>query len=161
MVFKSPSSPNKTSDSNSPFPKTISKLECNKKERLNEGRSIPVVCDPEQVRKKPDCRRLRENPSLVDRNREEKNKFCLDEIKRGYKLNSDTTAHDGDGSSQRDSNASENKKPKAIVNSNIQGINNSMMFNSSVTERNPGVHLGFYRDLSSINDSMMKNTDVS
>ncbi|KAI3726754.1 hypothetical protein L1987_66558 [Smallanthus sonchifolius] len=87
----------------------------------------------------------------------------LDVIKRGYKLNSDTTAHDsainGDESTQRDSEAGENKKPKAIVNSNIQGINNSVMFNSSVTERNPGVHLGFYRDLANINDSIMKNTE--
>lgn len=87
----------------------------------------------------------------------------LDSIKRGYKLTTDGSAHDaainGDRSSKRDSKAGENQETKAIVNSNIQGINNSMMFNSSVNERNPGVHLGFCRNLANINDSKMRNTE--
>nr|XP_043616309.1 vegetative cell wall protein gp1-like [Erigeron canadensis] len=48
---------------------------------------------------------------------------------------------------------------KAILNSNAQGVNNSMMFNSSATERNPGVHLRISRDLPNINDSDMSDTD--
>ncbi|KAL4584307.1 hypothetical protein LXL04_008903 [Taraxacum kok-saghyz] len=83
------------------------------------------------------------------------------DIHRGYKLDA---IINGEGSSngkksQRDSKASEDQESKAIVNSNIQGVNNSIMFNSSVTERNPGVHLSFSRTLANT-DSMMENTEA-
>ncbi|KAD4888804.1 hypothetical protein E3N88_20877 [Mikania micrantha] len=82
----------------------------------------------------------------------------LDEIKRGYKHTTDSTDHDT--AINGDSKASENEYPKAVVNSNITGINNSMMFSSSVTERNPGVHLGLHHhNPANINDSMMKNKE--
>uniref|UniRef100_A0A5B6YYC5 Uncharacterized protein n=1 Tax=Davidia involucrata TaxID=16924 RepID=A0A5B6YYC5_DAVIN len=71
-------------------------------------------------------------------------------IQREYKSNPDESLEattDGEGSS-RDSNTinDEDQATKAYVNSNIQGINNSLVFNSSVTERNPGVHLVFSRN---------------
>ncbi|KAI3521973.1 hypothetical protein L1887_11450 [Cichorium endivia] len=81
-------------------------------------------------------------------------------IQRSYKLDS---AINGEGTSngeksQKDSRSSEDQETKAIVNSNIQGINNSIMFNSSVTERNPGVHLAFSRTLANM-DSKIENTE--
>lgn len=57
-----------------------------------------------------------------------------------YKVNpdeiADTTSTDGEESSKE--NEMEND---SYINCNIQGINNSMLFNCSITERNPGVHL--------------------
>ncbi|KAJ0536149.1 hypothetical protein HanIR_Chr09g0438401 [Helianthus annuus] len=83
--------------------------------------------------------------------------LSLDEIKGGHKLTTDQdTTINEDESSQKDS---ENEEPDAIVNSNTQGINNSMMFESFVTERNPGVHLGFYSNLANVDDLVVKNTE--
>ncbi|KAL7605066.1 hypothetical protein Lser_V15G18705 [Lactuca serriola] len=82
-----------------------------------------------------------------------KKKGAID-IQRGYKLDDIINGEGGSkgNKSPRESKASEDEEMKAIVNSNIQGINNSIMFNSSVTERNPGVHLAFSRT-SAKNDS--------
>lgn len=75
-------------------------------------------------------------------------------IHRGYKLKSDEipeTTTDGEGNSKarspRDHTTKNNQATMAYANSNIQGINNSIMFNSSVNERNPGVHLVFSHNL--------------
>lgn len=82
------------------------------------------------------------------------------DIQRGYRSADDNgEGSSNDKKSRRDTKSSENQEPTAIVNSNIQGINNSMMFNSSVTERNPGVHLGFSRNLANTNDSKMENRE--
>lgn len=68
-------------------------------------------------------------------------------IRRGYKVNPDETVEtstDGDGSFKvrsEDIKDTEDQAPEAFVNSNIQGINNSIMSNGAITERNPGVHL--------------------
>lgn len=68
-------------------------------------------------------------------------------IRRGYKVNPDEgveTSTDGEGSFKvrsDDTKETEDQAPEAFINSNIQGINNSIMFNGSITERNPGVHL--------------------
>ncbi|KAK9270115.1 hypothetical protein L1049_025689 [Liquidambar formosana] len=69
-------------------------------------------------------------------------------IRRGYKINPDESAEattDGEGSSKgrssKNSMTKENLATKAYVNSNTQSINNSILFNGSVTERNPGVQL--------------------
>ncbi|XP_021745355.1 uncharacterized protein LOC110711283 [Chenopodium quinoa] len=73
-------------------------------------------------------------------------------IHRGYKLNSDRTAETtkGEGSSRKrksgDTNLQEDLATKSYVNNNAQGINNSLVYNSSVTERNPGVHVVFTRN---------------
>ncbi|CAH1422261.1 unnamed protein product [Lactuca virosa] len=80
------------------------------------------------------------------------------DIQRGYKLDA---IINGEGSSKgkksaRESKASEDEEMKAIVNSNIQGINNSIMFNSYVTERNPGVHLAFSRTLAKTDSNIEK-----
>ncbi|OMO87594.1 hypothetical protein CCACVL1_08927 [Corchorus capsularis] len=71
-------------------------------------------------------------------------------IHRGYKINPDDspdTTTDGEGSSRgrkpKDSMTKEKPAPRAYVNSNIQSVNNSVVFESSVNERNPGVHLEF------------------
>lgn len=69
-------------------------------------------------------------------------------IHRGYKLNPDESTGattDGEGSSKdkrsEDPTTKENPPSRAFVNSNVQSVNNSILFNSSVTERNPGVQL--------------------
>ncbi|KAF2309991.1 hypothetical protein GH714_006095 [Hevea brasiliensis] len=67
-------------------------------------------------------------------------------IHRGYKLNPDEGAGattDGEGSTyERSTNPTrEDRARMAFVNSNTQGINDSMLFESSVNERNPGVQL--------------------
>ncbi|XP_021283920.1 proteoglycan 4 [Herrania umbratica] len=75
-------------------------------------------------------------------------------IHRGYKINPDdspdATTTDGEGSSRgrkpKDSMTRQNPAPRAYVNSNTQSINNSVVFESSVNERNPGVHLEFLQN---------------
>ncbi|KAG2711130.1 hypothetical protein I3843_04G057000 [Carya illinoinensis] len=69
-------------------------------------------------------------------------------IHRGYKLNPDESTEattDGEGSStdkrSRDPTPKENPPSRAYVNSNIQSVNNSILFDTSVTENNPGVRL--------------------
>ncbi|XP_027149649.1 mucin-2-like [Coffea eugenioides] len=68
-------------------------------------------------------------------------------IRRGYKIKPDDSTEattDGEESfnGQSDnSNAKEDQASEAYVNSNAQGINNSILFNASITEGNPGVHL--------------------
>lgn len=69
-------------------------------------------------------------------------------IHRAYKSNPDESAEattDAEGSSggrkSEDQKAIRNQEVKACVNCNIQGSNNSILLNSSVTERNPGVNL--------------------
>jgi hypothetical protein len=67
-------------------------------------------------------------------------------IHRGYKLYPDESSEatsDGEGSSKvKKSKDPQNQAPSRVyINSNIQSVNNSILFNSSVTERNPGVNL--------------------
>lgn len=69
-------------------------------------------------------------------------------IHRGYKINPDESAEaasDAEGSSEEkksgDGKAIEDQPTEAYVNNNAQGINNSIVFDSSITERNPGVHM--------------------
>ncbi|KAI3759140.1 hypothetical protein L6452_06715 [Arctium lappa] len=54
---------------------------------------------------------------------------------------------------------SSNEETTAMLNSNVQGVNNSMMFNSSVMERNPGVHVGFSRNLANRKDLEMEKRE--
>lgn len=71
-------------------------------------------------------------------------------IIRQYKANNDEitdTTSDGEESSKEENEENEikddeNEESYGYINCNIQGINNSMVFNCSFTERNPGVHLG-------------------
>ncbi|KAK9002748.1 hypothetical protein V6N11_060329 [Hibiscus sabdariffa] len=60
------------------------------------------------------------------------------------------SSSDGEESSRgrkpMDSMVKENAAPKAYVNSNTQSINNSIMLESSLEGRNPGVHLDFFND---------------
>ncbi|GMH04167.1 hypothetical protein Nepgr_006006 [Nepenthes gracilis] len=70
-------------------------------------------------------------------------------IQRGYKINPDEsidTTTDGEGSSRERKSGlnkaeEDSKAMKACINSNVQGINNSLVCNSSVIESNPGVEL--------------------
>nr|GMC47922.1 flocculation protein FLO11 [Ipomoea batatas] len=69
-------------------------------------------------------------------------------IHRSYKSNPDesieatTNAEESSGGRKlEDQKAIRNQEVKACVNCNIQGSNNSILLNSSVTERNPGVNL--------------------
>uniref|UniRef100_A0A6N2KP32 Uncharacterized protein n=1 Tax=Salix viminalis TaxID=40686 RepID=A0A6N2KP32_SALVM len=69
-------------------------------------------------------------------------------IHRGYKINPDESSEattDGEGSSKgrssKDLLTKEDPARKAYINSNTQSVNNSMLFETSVSERNPGVQL--------------------
>ncbi|KAK6131206.1 hypothetical protein DH2020_035050 [Rehmannia glutinosa] len=69
-------------------------------------------------------------------------------IHRGYKIKPDENAEattDGEGSfkgkQSEDAKATEDQPTEAYVNNNAQGINNSIVFNASIAERNPGVHM--------------------
>ncbi|CAI9777841.1 unnamed protein product [Fraxinus pennsylvanica] len=69
-------------------------------------------------------------------------------IRRGYKINPDESpeaATDGNGSwngkKSEDAEGKEDQPTETYVNNNAQGINNSIVFNSSMNERNPGVHI--------------------
>lgn len=72
-------------------------------------------------------------------------------IHRGYKINPDESHTEGEMSSEeqgsQDSKTGEEQESKAYVNSNVQSVNNSIMFNSSITERDPGVQLALTREL--------------
>ncbi|CAI9763730.1 unnamed protein product [Fraxinus pennsylvanica] len=69
-------------------------------------------------------------------------------IHRGYKINPDESPEatiDGEGSwkgkKSEDAEGKEDQPIEAYVNNNTQGINNSIVFESSIAERNPGVHM--------------------
>ncbi|XVF73768.1 hypothetical protein PTKIN_Ptkin13bG0008200 [Pterospermum kingtungense] len=88
-------------------------------------------------------------------------------IHRGYKINPDDSPEattDGEGSSRgrkpKDSMTKEFQAPKAYVNSNTQSINNSIVFESSVNERNPGVHLEFLHNLAESTKSTAKAESI-
>ncbi|XP_022016323.2 sporozoite surface protein 2-like [Helianthus annuus] len=66
-------------------------------------------------------------------------------ILRRYKANpeeSTDTVTDDEEEKENDSKPDENEEKSSYINCNIQGINNSMVFNCSITERSPGVHFG-------------------
>ncbi|KAM3362524.1 mucin-5AC [Capsicum galapagoense] len=69
-------------------------------------------------------------------------------IHRGYKSNPDESADvttDGEEKRSKDAKATEDQTIAAYVNCNVQGSNNSISCNSSITERNPGVHMSIPR----------------
>ncbi|XP_058220806.1 uncharacterized protein LOC131331021 [Rhododendron vialii] len=72
-------------------------------------------------------------------------------IHRGYKINPDESSTDeemiSEGRRSQDSKTGEDEESKAYINSNVQGINNSIMFNCSIKERDPGVQLALTHDL--------------
>jgi hypothetical protein len=75
-------------------------------------------------------------------------------IHRGYKINPDESSEattDGEGSSRgrssKDLLTKEDPARKAYINSNTQSVNNSILFETSVSERSPGVQLSLsYND---------------
>ncbi|KVH98406.1 nascent polypeptide-associated complex subunit alpha, muscle-specific form-like [Cynara cardunculus var. scolymus] len=87
-------------------------------------------------------------------------------IHRKYKVDPDEiadTTTDGEESSnsngkksEKDSESTDKLEKNAYINCNIQGINNSMVFNSSFAERNPGVHLD--RNPENVNKSKRKKS---
>lgn len=69
-------------------------------------------------------------------------------IHRSYKIKPDESSEataDGDGIGQgnksEDEKSMEDQATEAYVNNNAQAINNSIVFNSSITEGSPGVHM--------------------
>ncbi|GMI75943.1 hypothetical protein HRI_001263600 [Hibiscus trionum] len=53
---------------------------------------------------------------------------------------------EGDGKMNNNSNRTSKTKPmNAFMNSNVQGVNNSILYNSSCTHHDPGVHLSLQR----------------
>lgn len=71
-------------------------------------------------------------------------------IHRGYKTDPeesmDPTTDEGEqvatpGEDAALPSTGEDPTPETYINSNVQGINNSVMFEGSMTERNPGVHV--------------------
>ncbi|KAK3231637.1 hypothetical protein Dsin_003518 [Dipteronia sinensis] len=84
-------------------------------------------------------------------------------IHRGYKLNSGEipeSTTDGEGSSRgkksSDSRTKEDQARKAYINNNTQSITNSIMFESSVNERNPGVRMTLSHNLAEPTKSNVK-----
>eukprot|EP01018_Ginkgo_biloba_P008315 Gb_36453 [translate_table: standard] len=63
------------------------------------------------------------------------------EIHRGYKLNQDNKNEEGLDAISKGNARSKTTPVSTYVNSNVQGINNSILYNSSCPNRDPGVHL--------------------
>ncbi|XP_059281121.1 uncharacterized protein LOC132034777 [Lycium ferocissimum] len=73
-------------------------------------------------------------------------------INRGYKLNADESADattDAEGNSEgrqpNDARTIKDQEIEAYLNCNVQGLNNSITFDSSVEGKNPGIHMLFPR----------------
>lgn len=63
-------------------------------------------------------------------------------IHRSYKIKPDEATTEGDKIAQaEDERSMEDQATEAYVNNNAQAINNSIVFNSSITEGSPGVHM--------------------
>ncbi|KAJ8772547.1 hypothetical protein K2173_027724 [Erythroxylum novogranatense] len=68
-------------------------------------------------------------------------------ITRGYKTNPDesmeatTEAEESSNEKLEDSSTKEDKPTRAFISSNTQGINNSILSQTEIVERNPGVHV--------------------
>ncbi|XP_057975718.1 uncharacterized protein LOC131163036 [Malania oleifera] len=84
-------------------------------------------------------------------------------IYRGYKTNPDESTEattDGEESSigirSKDGMVKEEAQTKAYINSNVQSVNNSILFNGSVAEQNPGVQLALTHNSSDQVDSDTK-----
>ncbi|KAJ8762350.1 hypothetical protein K2173_007508 [Erythroxylum novogranatense] len=77
-------------------------------------------------------------------------------IKRGYKINQDestTVPTDGEGISKKqykDQLSNEDQARKAFINSNTQGINNSIVSQTEIHESNPGIRLVLNHNLAEI-----------
>lgn len=69
-------------------------------------------------------------------------------IGRGYKLNPDESA-DAEGNSegrrQKDARTMEDQEIEAYLNCNVQGMNNSITFDSVIEAKNAGIHILFLR----------------
>lgn len=81
------------------------------------------------------------------------NKEVAIHIHRGYKLNPDDSPEnttdgevDTDEKKFKDDSSREAQPNLGYANSNVQSINNSIVFNSSVAERNPGIELKFSQE---------------
>ncbi|KAF4348620.1 hypothetical protein F8388_020987 [Cannabis sativa] len=90
-------------------------------------------------------------------------------IHRGYKSNPDDspeteTATDGEASSRGERHTDQMKReapsPKAYVNNNVQSVNNSIVFNASIEERNPGVQLTYSQNIAEEVRSMGKSSSM-
>ncbi|KAL3340926.1 hypothetical protein AABB24_029204 [Solanum stoloniferum] len=73
-------------------------------------------------------------------------------IHRGYKLNADETADattDAEGTSKgkqtNDARTMKDQALEAYMNCNVQGLNNSITFDSTIEGKNPGIHMTFPR----------------
>ncbi|MFQ6670855.1 hypothetical protein Gotur_035597 [Gossypium turneri] len=63
----------------------------------------------------------------------------------GSDYHSYSSSEDGDGKMKAKSNGSNTMPMSAFMNSNVQGVNNSIVYNSSCTHHDPGVHLSLHR----------------
>ncbi|XP_039069121.1 uncharacterized protein LOC120215519 [Hibiscus syriacus] len=88
-------------------------------------------------------------PKLVTTDEKPMSVITLAGENSGASFRCDSSSEGEESSRERqtmDSMIKENAAPKAYVNSNTQSINNSIMFESSLEGRNPGVHLDFFND---------------
>lgn len=62
----------------------------------------------------------------------------------------DKSASDSNGGSKAKNKNQKLKSPlmSAVMNSNVQGVNNSILYNSSTTHHDPGLHLSLLRKMS-------------
>ncbi|KAJ8540983.1 hypothetical protein K7X08_001799 [Anisodus acutangulus] len=73
-------------------------------------------------------------------------------IHRGYKLNPDESADattdteaNSEGRQPNDARTMKDQEVEAYLNCNVQGLNNSITFDSSIEGKNPGIHMSFPR----------------
>ncbi|WOH05933.1 hypothetical protein DCAR_0625356 [Daucus carota subsp. sativus] len=72
--------------------------------------------------------------TLVGKNKGASMKLGFDLVRRGKELKID------------DGNSKEDQMTEAVINNNVQDINNSILMNSFIAERSPGVHLALHYD---------------
>ena len=63
----------------------------------------------------------------------------------GSDYQSDSSREEGDRKMKDKSNTSKTMPMNAFMNSNVQGVNNSIVYNSSCTHHDPGVRLSLHR----------------
>lgn len=69
-------------------------------------------------------------------------------IHRGYKLNTDESADattDAEGRQPNDARTMKDQELEAYMNCNVQGLNNSITFDSSIEAKSPGIHMSIPR----------------
>lgn len=77
------------------------------------------------------------------------NKGAVMEVKPWLQNGKQTASESGEEGKSRDKKGTAGQSPMAgYFNNNVQGLNNSIIFNSNVRHNDPGIHLSFARKVS-------------